>query len=40
MEAPAQQVEIITENERCITVVIYDEGHTIGNSVRYVLSRK
>jgi DNA-directed RNA polymerase subunit L len=37
---PVQPVEVISEDERCATIVIYDEDHTLGNAMRYVLSRK
>ena len=37
---PENQVEIVSETERSATFQIWDEDHTLGNALRYVLSNK
>ena len=33
-------VEVIADNDRCATIILENEDHTLGNALRWVLSRK
>eukprot|EP00188_Purpureofilum_apyrenoidigerum_P004195 Plantae.Rhodophyta-Purpureofilum_apyrenoidigerum.ctg4623.p1 GENE.Plantae.Rhodophyta-Purpureofilum_apyrenoidigerum.ctg4623~~Plantae.Rhodophyta-Purpureofilum_apyrenoidigerum.ctg4623.p1 ORF type:complete len:116 (-),score=23.71 Plantae.Rhodophyta-Purpureofilum_apyrenoidigerum.ctg4623:840-1187(-) len=33
-------VEVAGENEYCMTFILTDEDHTLGNAVRYMLARR
>mmetsp|Transcript_125 Transcript_125/g.375 ORF Transcript_125/g.375 Transcript_125/m.375 type:complete len:116 (+) Transcript_125:68-415(+) len=33
-------VEVAGENDSCVTFVLTDEDHTLGNAVRYMLARR